>query len=132
MFAKERRDALHALRQEQAKSEGLLLNILPRSIADQLKAQTQPIADHFGSASILFADVVDFTPWSERLTPAEVVEFFAQNYGPTTRAFATLGEVERSALRTDLVQLWTEHNQSGEPGRTVVDAEYLHVRAHRR
>jgi len=73
VFAKERRDALHALRQEQAKSEGLLLNILPRSIADQLKAQTQPIADHFGSASILFADVVDFTPWSERLTPAEVV-----------------------------------------------------------
>src|SRR5215207_5299456 len=75
LFARERRDALAALRQEQAKAENLLLNILPRSIADKLKAQTQPIADHFQSASILFADVADFTPWSERLPPAEVVGY---------------------------------------------------------
>ena len=75
VFAGERRDALAALRVEQAKAENLLLNILPRSIADKLKAQTQPIADHFDSASILFADVVDFTPWSERLPPAEVVGY---------------------------------------------------------
>jgi len=75
VFARERRDALAALRHEQSKSENLLLNILPQSIADKLKAQTQPIADHFGSASILFADVVDFTPWSERLAPAEVVGY---------------------------------------------------------
>jgi guanylate cyclase len=60
---------------EQAKAENLLLNILPRSIAEKLKAQTQPIADQIGSASILFADVVDFTPWSERLQPAEVVGY---------------------------------------------------------
>ncbi|MFL5938404.1 MAG: hypothetical protein ACJ76U_16370, partial [Gaiellaceae bacterium] len=75
VFAGQRRDALAALRQEQAKAENLLLNILPRSIADKLKAQTQPIADQFVSASILFADVVDFTPWSERLQPADVVGY---------------------------------------------------------
>jgi guanylate cyclase len=75
VFASQRRDALAALRQEQAKAENLLLNILPRSIADKLKAQTQPIADQVGSASILFADVVDFTPWSERLPPADVVGY---------------------------------------------------------
>jgi guanylate cyclase len=73
VFAQERRDALAALRVEQAKSEGLLLNILPRSIADRLKASTQPIADQMSSASILFADVVDFTPLAERLPPDEVV-----------------------------------------------------------
>jgi adenylate cyclase len=73
LFAKQRSDALAALRVEQQKAENLLLNILPRSIADRLKAESQPIADQFGSASILFADVVDFTPWSERLAPAEVV-----------------------------------------------------------
>jgi adenylate cyclase len=73
LFARQRRDALAALRIEQAKAEDLLLNILPRSIADKLKARTQPIADQFGAASILFADVVDFTPLSERLAPAEVV-----------------------------------------------------------
>jgi guanylate cyclase len=75
IFASQRRDALAALRQEQAKAENLLLNILPRSIADRLKAEAQPIADQFESASILFADVVDFTPWSERLPPAEVVGY---------------------------------------------------------
>ena len=72
-FAQQRRAAVDSLQIEQAKSENLLLNILPRSIAEQLKAQTQPIADHFSTASILFADVVDFTPWSECLPPAEVV-----------------------------------------------------------
>jgi guanylate cyclase len=75
VFARERRDALAALRQEQEKAEDLLLNILPRSIADQLKAQAQPIADQIGSASILFADVVDFTPWSEQRPAAEVVGY---------------------------------------------------------
>ena len=73
MFVKQRRDALAALRAEQAKAEDLLLNILPSSIAERLKAQAQPIADQIGSASILFADVVDFTPLSERLPADEVV-----------------------------------------------------------
>jgi adenylate cyclase len=73
VFANQRRNALAALRVEQAKAESLLLNILPRSIADKLKAEPQTIADQFSSVSILFADVVDFTPLAERLPPAEVV-----------------------------------------------------------
>jgi adenylate cyclase len=92
VFAAQRRDALAALQVEQAKAENLLLNILPRSIADKLKAETQPIADHFSSASILFADVADFTPWSERLPPAEVV-------GYLDRLFSRFDELaERYAL----------------------------------
>ena len=73
--APRRPDALGA---EQAKSENLLLNILPRSIAERLKAQTRPIADQFSSASILFADVVDFTPSTGRREPAEVVGILDQ------------------------------------------------------
>jgi adenylate cyclase len=73
LFAEQRRNALAALRVEQAKAESLLLNILPQSIADRLKAEPQTIADQFSSASILFADVVDFTPLSDRLPAAEVV-----------------------------------------------------------
>jgi guanylate cyclase len=73
IFAKQREDALAALRSEQAKSESLLLNILPRSIAERLKDDNATIADQFDAASILFADVVDFTPLSERLSASEVV-----------------------------------------------------------
>ena len=72
-FAHQRDTALAALRVEQEKSELLLMNILPRSIADRLKAASETIADHFEAASILFADVVDFTPFAQRLAPAEVV-----------------------------------------------------------
>ena len=73
LFAKQREEALAALRIEQTKADNLLLNILPRSIAERLKDDTHTIADQFSSASILFADVADFTPWSERRAPAEVV-----------------------------------------------------------
>jgi adenylate cyclase len=72
-FASERNAALAALRVEQQRSEALLLNILPGSIAERLKAATRTIADQFDHASIVFADVVDFTPLSDRLAPSEVV-----------------------------------------------------------
>jgi guanylate cyclase len=73
LFAKQRQDALAALRVEQQRAEDLLLNILPGSIAQRLKASHQTIADQFTAASVLFADVVDFTPRSEKLSAAEVV-----------------------------------------------------------
>jgi adenylate cyclase len=73
VFARQRREA-------QARADNLLLNILPRSIADRLKAETRTIADQFSSASILFADVVDFTPLAERLPPAEVVGLLDQMF----------------------------------------------------
>jgi adenylate cyclase len=73
-FAHQRNEALGALRVEQEKSEALLLNVLPRPIAARLKATDQTIADHFDATSILFADVVDFTPLSQRLPPAQMVD----------------------------------------------------------
>ena len=72
-FVRQREEALAALRVEQDRAETLLLNILPRSIAERLKTDSATIADQFAAASILFADVVDFTPLSDRLQPAEVV-----------------------------------------------------------
>ncbi len=59
-------------------------------------------------------------------SPAEVVEFFRLYYGPTQRAFSTLGEQDREALRMELEALWSSHNLAG--GRlTIVPAEYLEV-----
>jgi SAM-dependent methyltransferase len=59
--------------------------------------------------------------------PADVVEFFRQNYGPATRAFASLSDVDGAALRAELIDLWTSHNQAADPARTTVAAEYLEV-----
>ena len=54
-------------------SEGLLRNILPAEIADRLKTSDETIADDYEAASILFADIVDFTPMSADMTAAELV-----------------------------------------------------------
>jgi adenylate cyclase len=57
----------------QARVETLLLNVLPAEVAQRLQSDPNSIADHFDDASILFADVVDFTPLSGRLDAREVV-----------------------------------------------------------
>lgn len=62
------------LKAEQEKSEGLLLNILPRSIADRLKQQHTTIADNFTEVTVLFADIVGFTEMSIRMSASELVE----------------------------------------------------------
>ncbi len=57
----------------QARVEALLLNVLPSEIAERLQSDPNSIADHFDDVSILFADVVDFTPLASRLDAREVV-----------------------------------------------------------
>jgi len=58
--------------------------------------------------------------------PDAVVEFFRVNYGPMTRAFASLDANGQKALRSELVRLWAEHN-TATGNTTKVDAEYLEV-----
>ena len=70
----ERKSAQEALRFEQEQSEKLLLNILPKPIAERLKAQQTTIADSFGEVSVLFADIVGFTELSARMSPTELVK----------------------------------------------------------
>jgi hypothetical protein len=62
--------------------------------------------------------------------PNGVVEFFRANYGPMTRAFASLDTRSEEKLRNEIVALWSAHNYSGGQG-TQVDAEYLEVIATR-
>ena len=62
------------LEREQQKSEQLLLNVLPPSIVTLLKDNDRTIARHHGEASIMFADIADFTLLSATLPPGEVVE----------------------------------------------------------
>lgn len=64
---------LGQLQMEQEKSERLLLNILPKPIADRLKQGQRVIADSFSEVTVLFADIVDFTRLSAQMSPTELV-----------------------------------------------------------
>jgi adenylate cyclase len=73
VFVRQKNDLLQRLRAEQAKADNLLLNILPREIALILKNEERTIADHYAGASILFADMVGFTPLTAVMRPAEMI-----------------------------------------------------------
>jgi guanylate cyclase len=72
-FVGEREKLKAALDAEHVRSENLLLNVLPAPVAERLKRSTGVIADGFDSVTVLFADIVGFTPMSAALEPSEVV-----------------------------------------------------------
>jgi class 3 adenylate cyclase len=74
LFTRDTTVAEARLAEEHARSERLLLNILPATIAERLKDEGKPIADGFGEVTVLFADIVGFTELSQKLTPAALVE----------------------------------------------------------
>lgn len=77
---RQRDTALEMLQVEQRKAENLLLNILPPEIAQVLKNENRTIADQIENASVLFADVVNFTPMSASMTATELVELLNEVY----------------------------------------------------
>ena len=62
------------LQREHDRAEGLLHNILPDPIALRLKDGEHVIADEHEEATVIFADIVNFTAASAKLTPAELVD----------------------------------------------------------
>ena len=72
---KERQEVELALRLAQTKSDNLLLNILPAAIVENLKKGEGSAAERFESATVLFADIVDFTSLAARISPLELVNF---------------------------------------------------------
>ena len=65
--------SVRAREAEHERSERLLLNVLPESVAHRLKRSDGRIADAYPEATVLFADIVEFTPLSEGMDPAEVL-----------------------------------------------------------
>jgi len=71
--AQERLNEAHRMLQiEQERSERLLLNILPGSVAERLKNSNQTIADGFADVTVMFADIVNFTHVAEGMAPTQV------------------------------------------------------------
>jgi class 3 adenylate cyclase/NAD(P)-dependent dehydrogenase (short-subunit alcohol dehydrogenase family) len=69
------------LEEERDRSEQLLLSILPSPIARRLEDGEELIADYFGDATVLFADIAGFTQLSARLKPSKVVEVLNLLFG---------------------------------------------------
>jgi len=63
-------------------------------------------------------------------SPRAVVDFYRANYGPASRAFASLDESGQKKLHNELIDLWSSKNNALD-GSTKVDAEYLEVIARR-
>lgn len=74
----ERQRAELALRIAKKKSDHLLLNILPAAIVENLKKGAGSAAERFDSATVLFADLVDFTSMAARTSPLELVSLLNQ------------------------------------------------------
>jgi guanylate cyclase len=72
-FVGQKDRAFEMLDVEREKSDRLLLNVLPKEIAQVLKENDETIATRFPAITVLFADVVGFTPLSQDLSPEELV-----------------------------------------------------------
>jgi class 3 adenylate cyclase len=68
------------LEAEQAKSEALLHEMLPAGIVRRLKSGESLIAERYESVTVLFADLVGFTPLTAELKPAEIVELLMETF----------------------------------------------------
>jgi class 3 adenylate cyclase len=80
-----------ALDMESARSESLLLNILPKSIAERLKNSTEVIADRVPEVSIVFADLVGFTEISRKMDAGQLVSMLNEVFLGFDRAAKRLG-----------------------------------------
>ncbi|MEB3274018.1 MAG: adenylate/guanylate cyclase domain-containing protein [Prochlorothrix sp.] len=74
----ERKQVEAALKWQRQRSETLILNIFPKTVADRLKNGQQTIASQFDSVTVLFADLVGFTPLAAQVSPTEVVQLLNQ------------------------------------------------------
>lgn len=76
---------------EREKAERLLLNILPSSIAKRLKQDSETIADSFEEVTVLFADLVDFTRLSGKISPTELVSLLNEIFSRFDRLVERYG-----------------------------------------
>jgi class 3 adenylate cyclase len=70
---------------ERARTVDLLRNVLPVSIADRLLSQPGTIAERHDDVTVLFADIVGFTPWASSCEATEVVEVLDQIFSAFDR-----------------------------------------------
>jgi len=78
-------------RAAEARSDELLTNAIPRSIADRLRHGESHIAELYPETTVVFADVAGFTPWANATEPARVVALLDDLFSRFDRAAAEVG-----------------------------------------
>jgi ubiquinone/menaquinone biosynthesis C-methylase UbiE len=98
----------------------------PGMPAPVLWGVAETVRERFGEGISKLDTRLQKITWVFPFSPAEVVEHFRLYYGPAQKALASLSEEKGAALRKDLEELYTTHNQATD-GTTRVEAEYLEV-----
>jgi class 3 adenylate cyclase len=94
------RETRLALESAERKSHALLANVFPEPIVPRLRAGESPIADQFADVTVIFADLVDFTPLAERLGPKRTVLLLNDLFRKFDQAALRLG-VEKIEITGD-------------------------------
>lgn len=135
----------------EARSDTLLLNILPSHIADRLKKGEYPIADRIPEVTVIFADIVGSTRLADRLTAEQMVDLLdglfsafdriVDNNGlekikTTGDAYVAIAGLEPGAINhpqaaaTTALRLRDELRHHGIPGSSAVEMRFgLHLGA---
>lgn len=79
------------IQSERAKSEHLLLNILPRAVSERLKGGEKTIVNHFAQATVLFADIVGFTRIAAENPPVETVNLLNEIFSAFDQLLDRIG-----------------------------------------
>jgi CheY-like chemotaxis protein len=88
VYTKQLHDQLQA---EQKKSDNLLLNILPKPIAERMKAGEINIADSYPEVTVLLADLVGFTTLSAHIGPEQIVKLLNEIFSAFDLLVGKLG-----------------------------------------
>ena len=109
---------------ELKRSEELLLNILPPSIAKRLKQGDDPIVDNFDGVTILFADLVGFTKASANLDPNFLIRYLNDVFA----AFDTIAESSKlekiKTIGDAYMVVGGLHGDTGDHAERVLDVAF--------
>lgn len=89
--------AFYSVRKERKKSDALLLNILPRKTADELKQHGEALPKSHPAVTIMFCDVESFTKISEQLSAETIVNMLNFYFGGFDKI---IGEMKIEKIKT--------------------------------
>ena len=85
------RAMMEEIRLAKERNETLLLSILPKAVVERINDGAGMVADHIPEATILFADIVNFTPFTAKLSPSDVVSVLNRVFSAFDRLVEQFG-----------------------------------------